>query len=54
MEKPLKDKNNAQIRLGMAYLGAGQKGDAEAAFDNVKAPEKDAMVAHLWSLAAHH
>ena len=54
MKKPLKDANNAQIRLGQAYLAAGQKAEAEAAFDKVKAPEKDALVAHLWALAAHH
>jgi len=54
MKKPLKDANNAQIRLGQAYLAAGQKGDAESAFNKVKAPEKDALVAHLWALAAHH
>lgn len=51
-KKPLKDANNAQIRLGQAYLAAGQKADAKAAFAKVKAPEKDAMVAHLWTLAA--
>ena len=54
MKKTLKDANNAQIRLGQAYLAAGQKADAESAFNKVKAPEKDAMVAHLWALAAHH
>ena len=54
MKKPLKDANNAQIRLGQAYLAAGQKGDAESAFNKVKAPEKDAMVSHLWALASHH
>jgi hypothetical protein len=54
MKKPLKDAANAQVRLGQAYLAAGQKGDASAAFDKVKTPEKDAMIAHLWSLAAHH
>jgi len=54
MKKPLKDANTAEITLGEAYLAAGQKGEAEAAFNKVKAPEKDAMVAHLWSLAAHH
>jgi predicted Zn-dependent protease len=52
LKKPLKDANNGQIRLGQAYLAAGQKADAKAAFAKVKAPEKDAMVAHLWSLAA--
>ena len=54
MKKPLKDGNNAQLRLGQAYLAAGQKKDAQAAFSKVKAPEKDAMVAHLWFLAASH
>jgi hypothetical protein len=51
LKKPLKDPNNGQIRLGQALLAAGQKADAKAAFAKVKAPEKDAMVAHLWSLA---
>jgi predicted Zn-dependent protease len=52
LKKPMKDKANGQIRLGQAYLAAGQKADAVKAFAEVKAPEKDAMVAHLWSLAA--
>jgi hypothetical protein len=52
LKKPLKDANNGQLRLGQAYLAAGQKADAKAAFAKVKAPEKDAMVAHLWTLAA--
>jgi tetratricopeptide (TPR) repeat protein len=52
MKKPLKDAANAQIRLGQAYLAAGQKAEARATFAKVKAPEKDAMVAHLWTLAA--
>jgi len=52
LKKPLKDANNGQIRLGQAYLAAGQKAEARTAFGKVKAPEKDAMVAHLWSLAA--
>ena len=49
LKKPLKDPANGQIRLGQAYLAAGQKADAKAAFSKVKTPEKDAMVAHLWS-----
>jgi hypothetical protein len=51
-KKPLKDAANGQIRLGQAYLAAGQKADAAAAFAKVKEPAKDAMVAHLWALAA--
>jgi hypothetical protein len=54
MEKPLKDKANAELRLGQAYLAAGQKSAAVKAFDSVKTPEKDAMIAHLWSLYARH
>lgn len=54
LKKPLKDPNNGQIRLGHAYLAAGQKADAKAAFAKVKAPEKDAMVAHFWTLVASH
>jgi hypothetical protein len=52
LKKPLKDPANGQIRLGQAYLAAGQKSEAVDAFAKVKTPEKDAMVAHLWSLAA--
>jgi hypothetical protein len=52
LKKPLKDQANGQIRLGQAYLAAGQKADAARAFAAVKTPEKDAMVAHLWSLVA--
>lgn len=54
MKKPLKDSATAQITLGEAYLAAGQKADAEAAFNKVKTPDKDAMIAHLWALAAAH
>jgi hypothetical protein len=52
LKKPMKDAANGQIRLGQAYLAAGQKADAVAAFAKVKTPEKDAMMAHLWTLAA--
>jgi hypothetical protein len=52
LKKPLKDAANGQIRLGHAYLAAGQKADAVATFNKVKTPDKDANVAHLWSLDA--
>lgn len=52
LKKPLKDAANGQLRLGQAYLAAGQKAEAKAAFNKVKAPEKDALIAHLWTLAA--
>lgn len=52
IKKGLKDQANGQITLGRAYLAAGQKAEAQKIFSSVKAPAKDAMVAHLWSLAA--
>jgi hypothetical protein len=52
LKKPLKDAANGQIRLGQAQLAAGQKADAQKTFAGVKTPEKDAMIAHLWNLAA--
>jgi hypothetical protein len=52
LKKPMKDAANGQMRLGQAYLAAGQKADAQAAFAKVKAPENNATVAHLWSLLA--
>ncbi|MCX7280653.1 MAG: hypothetical protein NTX21_03645 [Alphaproteobacteria bacterium] len=52
LKKPLKDAANGQIRLGHAYLAASQKADAVATFNKVKTPDKDANVAHLWSLVA--
>jgi hypothetical protein len=52
LKKPLKDAANGQTRLGQAYLAAGQKADAEAAFNKVKAPPAAATVAHLWAPVA--
>jgi hypothetical protein len=52
LKKPLKDPANGQIRLGQAYLAAGQKGDAATAFGKVKEPPASATVAHLWGLVA--
>jgi hypothetical protein len=54
--KGVDDKNNAQIRLGMALISSGQKADAQKALDAVKGPDTDksVMVAHLWSLYARH
>jgi hypothetical protein len=56
LKKPLADKSNGTIRLGMAYLYAGQKADAAKTFDSVKGPagDKAAMIAHLWALYARH
>jgi len=50
--KGLADANEGQIRLGAAYLAAGQKADAIKAFGAVKGDEKAVMVAHLYSTYA--
>lgn len=52
VKKPIKDAANGQIRLGHAMLAAGDKAGAQKVFNAVKAPEKDAMIAHLWYLVA--
>ncbi len=49
--KGVSDSDNAQIRLGMAYLGAGQKEQAIRAFAKVSDP-KQKVVAHLWEIYA--
>jgi hypothetical protein len=56
LKKPLTDKSNGTIRLGMAYLYAGQKADAAKTFDSVKGPagDKSVMIAHLWALYSRH
>lgn len=50
--KSPKDPAEAQLRLGTAYLAAGQKADALKAFTAVKGDDKAMLVAHLYSLAA--
>ena len=52
VQKPMKDAVNGQMRLGHALLASGDKAGAQKVFNAIKAPEKDAMIAHLWSLAA--
>jgi tetratricopeptide (TPR) repeat protein len=53
IQKGVTDKGNAQIRLGLAYLGAGQKPAAIAAFNAVpKEDANNAMIAHLWAIYA--
>lgn len=46
------DMNNAQIRLGMAYLAAGQKDSALHAFAKVKGDPRWETIAHVWTLYA--
>jgi predicted Zn-dependent protease len=50
IKKGVTDPNDAQMRLGQAYLAAGQKDDALHAFNSVKGDPKAEMVAHIWSL----
>ncbi len=52
IKKDKTDLNNAQIRLGMAYLGNGQKDLALRTFAQVKDDPKQVMIAHLWALYA--
>ncbi|HEY2034896.1 MAG TPA: hypothetical protein VGH02_14540 [Rhizomicrobium sp.] len=52
IKKGVTDANDAQMRLGQAYLAAGQKDQALQAFNAVKGDPKAEMVAHIWSLYA--
>jgi hypothetical protein len=52
IQKGVSDKGNAEIRLGTAYLGAGQKDAAQRAFATVKTDPKEQIIAHLWALYA--
>ena len=54
MKKPLKDPPTPRSVWARPISPPARRRDAEAAFNKVKTPEKDAMVAHLWALAAHH
>ncbi|MEI9931680.1 MAG: hypothetical protein WDM89_14350 [Rhizomicrobium sp.] len=47
------DLNLANTRLGMAYLGAGQKEAAIHALAQVKGDANQTMIARLWTLYAH-
>ena len=52
IKKDKTDLDLANTRLGMAYLGAGQKDTALRTFAKVKDSANQAMVARLWSLYA--
>jgi hypothetical protein len=52
IKKDKVDMNNAQIRLGMALLGAGQKADAIHAFGKVKDDPRWVTIARIWTLYA--
>jgi Tetratricopeptide repeat len=50
--KGVSDKGNAQMRLGQAYIAAGQKDDAVKAFNSLKDDPSWGVVAHVWSVYA--
>ena len=50
--KGVTDKANAQVRLGQAYIGAGQKDAAVRAFGSAKDDPAWGIVAHIWSVYA--
>ena len=50
--KGVSDKSNAQMRLGQAYLAAGQKDSAVRAFNSVKDDPAWGVVSHVWSIYA--
>ncbi|HEX4271363.1 MAG TPA: hypothetical protein VHZ32_08245 [Rhizomicrobium sp.] len=53
LAKPIADKANAEIRLGIAQYYAGMKDQAVKTFTTIKTDDKKTMmIAHLWSLAA--
>jgi hypothetical protein len=50
--KGVSDKNAANILLGQAQIGAGNKDAAIHAFNQVSGDPKAAMIAHIWSVYA--
>lgn len=53
IDKGPTDKDNALIRLGVAYLSAGQKDQAIRSFEKADGDAKQHIIAHLWSIYAH-
>ena len=48
--KGVKNMDEAHLRLGLAFLGAGDKPKATAAFKKITAGSPEAQIAHLWTL----
>jgi tetratricopeptide (TPR) repeat protein len=53
IDKGPTDKDNALIRLGVAYMSAGQKEQAVRTLDKADGDAKQKIIAHLWSIYAH-
>jgi tetratricopeptide (TPR) repeat protein len=53
IKKGVTDKDEAQLRLGMAYFAAGKRSQAVTTWNAIKTPKAYAtQIAHLWSLYA--
>jgi len=52
IQKGVTDKDNAEIRLGMGYLGQGQKDSAARAFGAARTDPRWQVIGHLWALYA--
>jgi tetratricopeptide (TPR) repeat protein len=50
--KGVTDKNAANVLLGQAQLGAGNKDAAVHSFNQVSGDPKEAMIAHIWTVYA--
>ncbi len=50
IEKGVSNADEAQLRLGMAYLGAGNRSQANAAFRQITSGTPEAQIAALWAL----
>jgi len=52
LQKGPTDKDNALIRLGVAYYSAGQKDQAVRSFEKADGDAKQKIIAHLWAIFA--
>jgi len=52
IQKGPTDKDNALIRLGVAYLSAGQKDQAIRSFEKADGDARQKIIAHLWTIYA--
>ena len=52
IQKGPTDRDNALIRLGVAYFSAGQKDQAVRSFEKADGDPKQKIIAHLWTIFA--